>query len=87
MSNQDTASIPIYRRRRIAKTKHILKTCNAHEYPSDWVIDNINELPFRNKGETYEHERSKNLSEHSIAQKQVFDEGDADSGIYIEGYS
>ncbi|XP_043521368.1 centrosomal protein of 89 kDa-like [Frieseomelitta varia] len=81
MSNQDTASIPIYRRRRISKTKHILKTCNAHEYPSDWVIDNINELPFRNKGKTYEHERSKNLSEHNIPQKQVFDEGDADSGI------
>ncbi|KAF3430408.1 hypothetical protein E2986_10008 [Frieseomelitta varia] len=45
MSNQDTASIPIYRRK------------------------------------TYEHERSKNLSEHNIPQKQVFDEGDADSGI------
>ena len=29
----------------------------------------------------YEHERSKNFNEHSIPQKQTFDEGDADSGI------
>ncbi|CAD1476421.1 unnamed protein product, partial [Heterotrigona itama] len=82
ISNQDTTSIPIYRRRRIAKTKHILKTCNAHEYPSDWVIDNsMNELPLRNKSETYEHERSKSLNELSISQKQASEEGDADSGI------
>ena len=59
-----------------------MKTCNAHEYPSDWVSDNnISELPLRNKTEMYEHERSKNFNEHSIPQKQTFDEGDADSGI------
>lgn len=87
-SNQDTTSIPIYRRRRVAKTKHTLRAHNVYKYPSDWITDNdINEpedeLLLRNRTETYEHERSKKLNEDGSLQKQAFDEVDADSGIIL----
>ncbi|XP_068972570.1 centrosomal protein of 89 kDa-like [Bombus flavifrons] len=87
-SNQDTTSIPIYRRRRVAKTKHTLKAHNVYKYPSDWITDNDiiepeDELLLRNRTETYEHERSKKLNEDGSLQKQAFDEVDADSGIIL----
>ncbi|XP_076302685.1 uncharacterized protein LOC143221029 [Lasioglossum baleicum] len=85
-SSQDTSCTPIYRRRRISRTKHAPKSHSLHKYSSDYMTDNdVNnhehEIALRNKSKRYEHERTRKLNTENNPQKQLFDEGDADSGI------
>ncbi|XP_017877701.1 centrosomal protein of 89 kDa-like isoform X2 [Ceratina calcarata] len=78
-SSQETTCVPVYRRRRISRTKHTLKTHNLHKYPSDYVIDGINdyedEMSSRARSKSHERERNRRLNEDGNHQKQILDEG------------
>ncbi|XP_076629261.1 uncharacterized protein LOC143345756 isoform X1 [Colletes latitarsis] len=81
--NLETSYKPVYRRRRISKAKHTFKMHNNHKDPSDLVTEDGNDyegdLSLTSKCD--KSGRNKKLIKESNEQKQMFDEGDVDSGI------
>lgn len=51
------------------------------------VNNHEHEIALRNKSKRYEHERTRKLNTENNPQKQLFDEGDADSGIIYTMYN
>ncbi|XP_054002783.1 protein Cep89 homolog [Hylaeus anthracinus] len=80
--NLETTYKPVYRRRRVSKARHMFKMHNACKDLPDYVTEDGNDyegdIPLTTKSNRCR--RNRRLSKESNEQ-QMFDEGDADSGI------